>query len=84
MTDNYFKTLKGEFIQNYLNHYLILKNVDVLAYDWGYRIRAVTKLNDFIIIIDIDNNNNNVEELCYNALSKIKTKIIEHYINPHL
>lgn len=82
MTDNYFKTLKGEFIQNYLNHYLMLKDIDVLAYDWGYRIRAVTKLNDFIITIDIDNNN--VEELCYNALSKIKTKIIEQYINPHL
>lgn len=33
MTDNYFKTLKGEFIQNYLNYYLILECIDVLAYD---------------------------------------------------
>lgn len=84
MTDNYFKTLKGVFIQNYLNYYLILKDINVLAYDWGYRIRAVTKLNDFIIIIDIDNNNNTVEELCDIALSKIKTKILTQYINPHL
>lgn len=84
MTDNYFKTLKGIFIQNYLNHYLILKDIDVLAYDWGYRIRAVTKLNDFTIIKDIDNNNNTVEELCDIALSKIKTEILKHFINPHL
>lgn len=84
MTDNYFKTLKGNFIQNYLSHYLILKDINVLAYDWGYKIRAVTKLNDFIIIKDIDNNNNTVEELCDNALSKIKTEILKQYINPHL
>ena len=84
MTDNYFKTLKGEFIQNYLNYYLILECIDVLAYDWGYRIRAVTKLNDFKIIIDIDNINKTVEELCDIALSKIKTEILKQYITPHL
>jgi hypothetical protein len=33
MTDNYFKTLKSVFIQNYLNYYLILEDIHVLAYD---------------------------------------------------
>lgn len=79
MTDNFFKTLKGEFIQSYLNYYLMLECIDVLAYDWGYRIRAVTKLNDFKLIIDIDNNNKTVEEICDIALS-----ILKNYINPHL
>lgn len=84
MTDNYLKALKGIFIQDYLNYYLVLEDIDVLAYDWGYRIGATTKLNGFNMIIDIDNNNNTVEELCDIALSKIKTKILTQYINPHL
>ena len=84
MTNNYFKTLKGVFIQNYLNYYLILEDIHVLAYDWGYRIRAVTKLNDFNINIDIHDRNSRVEELCDIALSEIKTEILTHFINPHL
>lgn len=77
MTDNYFKTLKGIFIQNYLNYYLILEDIGVLAYDWGYKIIAVNKLFDFIIVIAIDNNNNTIEELCDIALNKLKTEIVK-------
>lgn len=84
MTNNYLKKLKGMFIQKYLNYYLILKDINVLTYDWGYRIKAVTKLNDFNIEVDIDSSNTRVEVVCDIALDKIKTEILKHYINPHL
>lgn len=72
MTNNYFKMLNGQYIRNYLNYYFELDNIDVIPYDCGYKIKAVTKLNDFNIIVYIDNNNCKIEELCDIALSKIK------------
>lgn len=84
MTDNYFKKLKGEYIKKYLKYYLALENIEVVAYDWGYKIKAVTKLNDFNIFVNVDNDNHRVEELCDIAFSKIKIEILKHYINPNL
>mgnify|MGYP000316422504 CR=1 FL=1 len=84
MTDNYFKMLNGQYIRNYLNYYFTLENIDVIPYNCGYEIKAVTKLNDFNIIVYIDDNNYKIEELCDTAFSKIKTEILKHYITPHL
>lgn len=74
MCVNYIKELKGEYIRKYLNYYLILNNLIVKTYDWGYKINAVTKLNDFNININVENDNRRVEELCDIALSNIKMK----------
>lgn len=84
MTDNYFKILKGKYIKEYLKYYLELEDLEVVAYDWGYKIKAVTKLNDFNIFVNVDNDNHRVEELCDIAFSKIKIEILKMYINPHL
>lgn len=84
MTENYFKILKGQYIKEYLKYYLTLNDIEVVAYDWGYKIKAITKLNDFNIFVNIDNDNCRVEELCDIALSKIKIEILKQYINPHL
>lgn len=84
MTINYFKMLNGQYIRNYLNYYFTLENIDVIPYNCGYEIKAVTKLNDFNIIVYIDDNNCKIEELCDTAFSKIKTEILKHFINPHL
>lgn len=37
MTSNYFKMLKGVFIQNYLNYYLVLEDINVEEFDSGYK-----------------------------------------------
>lgn len=84
MCVNYIKELKGEYIRKYLNYYLILDDLIVKTYDWGYKINAVTKLNDFNINIIVENDNQRVEELCDIALSKIKNEILKQYFNPHL
>lgn len=84
MTDNYFKILNGNYIKEYLKYYLSLQDIEVLAYDWGYNINAVTKLNNINIFVNIDNDNHRVEELCDIAYNKIKIEIIKQYINPHL
>lgn len=84
MCVNYIKELNGEYIRKYLNYYLILDYLIVETYDYGYLINAKTRLNDFIININIDNDNQRVEELCNIALSKIKNEILSHFINPHL
>lgn len=84
MINNYFKMLNGQYIRNYLNYYFTLDNIDVIPYDWGYKIKAVTKLNDFNINVNIENDNYKIEELCDIAFSKIKTEILKQYINPHL
>ncbi len=84
MTDNYIKIIKGGYIKAYLNYYLDLKYLLVEPFDWGYKIEATTRLNDIAIDINIENNNQQVEKLCDNALSNIKTEIFKHFINPHL
>lgn len=84
MSVNYIKKLKGEYIRKYLNHYLVLDDLIVETYDWGYKINAVTRLNDFNININVENDNQRVEELCDIALSKIKIEILNHCITPHL
>ena len=83
MTDNYIKIIKGGYIKAYLKYYLDLKYLSVEPFDWGYKIEATTRLNDIAIDINIENNQQ-VEKLCDNALSKIKTEIFNHFINPHL
>lgn len=84
MTDNYFKILNKTYIKEYLKYYLSLQDIEVLVYDWGYNINAVTKLNNINISVNIDNDNHRVEELCDIAFNKIKIEIIKQYINPHL
>lgn len=84
MSVNYIKKLKGEYMRKYLNYYLILDDLTVKTYDWGYKINAVTRLNDFNININVENNNKRIEELCDIALSKIKIEILMQYINPNL
>lgn len=84
MTDNYIKIIKGGYIKAYLNYYLDLKFLTVIPFDWGYNIEAKTRLNDITIIITIENDNRQIEELCDIAMTKIKTEILNQYINPHL
>lgn len=84
MTDNYINIIKGGYIKAYLNYYLDLKYLIVTPFDWGYKIEAITKLNEFNINVNIERCNYKIEELCEIALSKIKTEIYKQYINPHL
>lgn len=84
MTDNNIIIIKGMYIKEYLSYYLDLKYFYIEPYDWGYKIEATTKLNDFNININIEKCNYKIEELCDIALNKIKTEILKQYFNPHL